>query len=132
MSWLDDLYGSPSSTDITILDIKDEIISSIIHEFDAMNKSVVRIRWVINQKLGIKGSIASYELLEVFYSMVETGDYEGDLFKYEGLSDILIRRKPWYKRNRILYSFLTSAVGYISTIAMAFIIGLLFGQSCNR
>jgi hypothetical protein len=96
-----------------------------------MGKSNVRLRWVISQKLKIESYAYASDLLEIFYTMVETGDYDGTLIKYKGLSDVLIRRKPWHERNRLIYGFITSTVGYIATISIAFTIGLIFGKSCT-
>ncbi len=80
----------------------------------------------------IKGHFYSSDLLEIFYSMIETGDYDGKLMKYKGMSDALITRKPWHERQRVLFGFITSATGYTASVLAAFIIGLIFGKSCNR
>ena len=130
--WLDDLYESPGSDVVSLVDRKQEVIDSIIEEFEVNHKSKVRIRWIIEEKMKIEGYVYSSDILEIYYGLLETGDYDGELMKPKGISDVLIRRKPWHERNRILFVFITSVTGYVATIAIAFIIGLIFGKSCNQ
>ena len=130
--WLDDLYDSPGSNDVNLIERKQEVISAIVSEFDAFGKSNVRLRWIIEEKLKIEGYVYSSDLLEVYYALLETGDYDGTLIKYKGMSDVLIRRKPWHERNRLLFGFINSTVGQLASLLVAFILGLFFGQSCNR
>ena len=129
--WLDDLYESPGSDTESILHRKQEAIDYIVAEFDVHGKSKVRLRWIIENKMNIDGYVYSSDLLEVYYAMMETGDYEGQLFKFEGVSDVMIWRKPWHERNKLMFGFLTSTVGYTAVVIVTFIIGLLFGKSCN-
>ena len=129
--WLDDLYES-GTYNLDIAEIKDKIIEFSIMEFDVYRKSKVRLRWIIENKLKIEEYIYSSDLLEVYYALLETGDYDGRLIKYKGVSDILIWRKPWHERNRILFGFILSTVGYIATLTIAFIVGLIAGQSCSQ
>jgi len=119
--WLDDLYESPGSDEISLLHRKDEIVGCIISEFDVGGKSKVRLRWVVEEKMKIEGHFYSSDLLEIYYAIIQTGDYNGTLFKYEGISDALVWRKPWHERHRYLEIAIITAV----SIIVGYVIGLI-------
>jgi hypothetical protein len=130
--WLSDSYSSPGSDDISILDRKQEAISFIINEFNVHGKSKVRIRWIVEERMKVRSFVYSSDILEIYYALAETGDYNGTFMKYNEISDIIITRKPWHERHRYLFGFINSGIGFSATILVAFIIGVIFGKSCNQ
>ncbi len=130
--WLDDQYDSPSGDEQSLLPIKADVIKRIEDEFKIHKASKVRLRWVLENRMSITNYVYSSDLLEIFYEMIETGNYEGRLIKFNDISDIIIWRKPWHERNRLFYGAINSSIAYTITLTLTFILGLIFGKSCNQ
>ena len=130
--WLDDLYESGGSYTTDIETLKKQIRDLIIEEFDIKRSAKVRFRWVIETKLEIIDCIYSSDLLEIYYSLLETGRYNGQLIKYNGRSDILMWRKSWQERNPVWDRFRTASISALFSLSVGLILWLLANQKQSR
>ena len=122
--WLDDLYESPGGDEESILHRKQEAIGFVVAEFNVHDKSKVRLRWIIENKMNVKGYVYSSDILELYYTLLQTGNYEGQLFKYEGVSDILIWKNPFKERRWYIVEAIKYIIGGIIGVAIAKLFGI--------